>query len=122
MSSILFENKNDFDILLIKESDINLLDWKDPEYIKKEFAEFIIETNWNEWSKYVINSEIPQPFKGGVIRANELMLIWIKNPTAMVSIVDELKEEYVKNAATINKNIDSVMVQIQKFNEANYKC
>ena len=95
---------------------------KDPEYIKKEFAEFIIETNWNEWSKYVINSEIPQPFKGGVIRANELMLIWIKNPTAMVSIVDELKEEYVKNAATINKNIDSVMVQIQKFNEANYKC
>ena len=35
MSSILFENKNDFDILLIKESDINLLDWKDPEYIKK---------------------------------------------------------------------------------------
>ena len=95
---------------------------KDPEYIKKEFAEFIIETNWNEWSKYVINSEIPQPFKGGVIRANELMLIWIKNPTAMVSIVDELKAEYVKNAATINKNIDSVMVQIQKFNEANYKC
>ena len=95
---------------------------KDPEYIKKEFAEFIIETNWNEWSKYVINSEIPQPFKGGVIRANELMLIWIKKPTAMVAIVDELKEKYVKNAATINKNIDSVMVQIQKFNEANYKC
>ena len=93
---------------------------KDPESIKKEFAEFIIETNLDEWSKYVINSEIPQPFKGGVIRANELMLLWIKNPTAMVAIVDELKEEYVKNAATINKNIDSVMVQIQKFNEANY--
>ena len=34
MSSILFENKNNFDILLIKESDINFLDWKDPEYIK----------------------------------------------------------------------------------------
>ena len=50
------------------------------------------------------------------------MLIWIKNPTAIVSIVDELKEEYVKNAGTINKNIDSMIVQIQKFNEENYKC
>lgn len=95
---------------------------KDPEYIKKEFANFIIETNFNEWSNYVINSEIPQPFKGGVIRANELMLLWIKNPTAIVSIVNELKEEYVKNATTINKNIDTMMRQIQKFNDENYKC
>ena len=95
---------------------------KNPEYIKKEFAQFIIETNWNKWSNYVINSEIPQPFKGGVIRANELMLLWIKNPTIMVSIVDELKDEYVKNAVTINKNIDTMMGQIQKLNDANYKC
>ena len=94
---------------------------KNPEYIKKEFADFIIETNFNEWSNFIINSEIPQPIKGCVIRANELMLIWIKNPTAMVSIINELKEEYVKNATAINKNIDSMMGQIQKFNEENYK-
>ena len=93
---------------------------KNPEYIKKEFADFIIETNFNEWSNFIINSEIPQPFKGGVIRANELMLIWIKNPTAIVSIINELKEEYVKNATAINKNIDTMMGQIQKFNEENY--
>lgn len=93
----------------------------DPETAQKRFTRFIIETNLDQWSQYVNDSEIPQPFKGGVIRANEMMLIWVKNPTAMVAIVDELKAEYVKNAVTINTGIDHMMGQIQKFTTENYR-